>query len=766
MAFNTLITFDTQAAAQAAVNFSDPVGTGLVATGGGNRRWTWHNGQTPSGTDTVGPTQGQGGPGDGYVYTEASSPAVANDAFFAEINQTFNAALNDIVVSFYTNQNGQTNESVWVVQTSEDGGTWTTRGPVFGGVGQQSPNGATWTKRTVDLTGLVSSANTQIRIAVQLGANGNIWHNDAGLDTIQIIGTDKAGSGGFENNAAIETQLGDNGTYTWVDVLAVAGSDIVFSNGAYIVNKEIIVRDAVLNILDETIIFNAPISTDNTGSGVINFGELVTANGKEYTRNGCNVTYARSQTKMGGYVRNDTGAVGNRRNTVREVNYYGTRVIGDCKNNRMDLFVSDCVETIFMQKDTTGNNAMFIYTQTGARMVDVINDQINNWEATGSFTEVSGCSFYECNYNILNWDSAADILLREFTSVASRTDDYWLGNGAGGSNGFRFIDSDFDFNNGRFQNAANRLYEGHSINLRIIDPDGPVAGAIVDYTGSNPGNNANTSFRETTNGTGLFGEQLLDTRSNVGNGLVNVRNHQPYVRDVRSYEHLESRATINLSRAGISQDRPEDLLLIPDPNVLTTKLVALNFSELNNATNAYSRAKAEWVDNFNFPFMMTKAGDTLTTEYDVELVQSGSPAYQFNGVKITMVTGSSFDGSIVTTGTITNNGVAVSGSLTDVTGTQVAVRVNVADAATGAPVDGARVYLQAAAGGALAAGTNIMNQEASGGTASVSVRVTGDQPVVGRVRKGSNPIYYKTTVISGIITSAGLTLDALLIRDE
>lgn len=98
---------------------------------------------------------------------------------------------------------------------------------------------------------------------------------------------------------------------------------------------------------------------------------------------------------------------------------------------------------------------------------------------------------------------------------------------------------------------------------------------------------------------------------------------------------------------------------------------------------------------------------------------------------------------------------------------RVTVTITVKDVSDGSPVDGARVYIEAAAGGDLPEGTEIMNTTTnSSGIASISFDYTSDQPITGRVRRGSSTPYYKTGTISGSITSTGLDQVILLIPDE
>jgi len=189
-------TFDTQTGSDAdQFLYTDPVATDATLPQAANtaRRWCWDSDDTTS-TD-VGPTSGAGGDPDGYLYTEASSPAAFDDEFYLEFDTTLNAATNDIEVQFKTNQRGDNNDATCVVETNENGAGWVERGSTFGGSGDPNKvdTGGTqiWASRSVDLTGLISHSSTRIRIKITFPSSGTSWHNDYGLDEIVFIGTDK-----------------------------------------------------------------------------------------------------------------------------------------------------------------------------------------------------------------------------------------------------------------------------------------------------------------------------------------------------------------------------------------------------------------------------------------------------------------------------------------------------------------------------------------------------------------------------------------------
>ena len=167
--------------------FDNPILSDGLSVSSANQTWSWNNTDTPSGN--VGPTSGQGGVLDGYIYTETSGSAVSQ-IFNLSLNQNIDASVYDVKFDFYTNQRGQSNNVTCVVQTNENNAGWVDRGTTFGGeldVNKVASAGIdVWVSRSVDLTGLISHANTKIRLHLVLPSTGTIAHCDYGLDTFTI----------------------------------------------------------------------------------------------------------------------------------------------------------------------------------------------------------------------------------------------------------------------------------------------------------------------------------------------------------------------------------------------------------------------------------------------------------------------------------------------------------------------------------------------------------------------------------------------------
>lgn len=142
----------------------------------------------------VGPDQGQGGVGDGYLYSECSNPGAANDEYTMTFDTVLDASAEQWQFNFYTCQRGPAigdNQSTCVVQINESGGGWATvTGGSFGGSGQDTTDGTAWTSHSVDLSngGVNNNSSTQVRILITTVA-ATVWHGDYGIDTVEIIGT-------------------------------------------------------------------------------------------------------------------------------------------------------------------------------------------------------------------------------------------------------------------------------------------------------------------------------------------------------------------------------------------------------------------------------------------------------------------------------------------------------------------------------------------------------------------------------------------------
>ncbi|PID33457.1 hypothetical protein CR969_00645, partial [Candidatus Saccharibacteria bacterium] len=169
---------------ESAWTFNAPGANGLNSSG--TRRWVHDTNDTSS--SNVGPTSGQSGSPDGYVYTEASNPTTYNDVFTMTHVATLDAATDDWKVEFYWNQRGNSNRAIVYVETNEAGAGWVTRG-TYGTGGPDVPSGGvqSWNFESLDLSGAISSASTQLRFRVVMPSGGTIWHNDFGLDTINIV---------------------------------------------------------------------------------------------------------------------------------------------------------------------------------------------------------------------------------------------------------------------------------------------------------------------------------------------------------------------------------------------------------------------------------------------------------------------------------------------------------------------------------------------------------------------------------------------------
>ncbi len=178
---------------------------------------------------------------------------------------------------------------------------------------------------------------------------------------------------------------------------------------------------------------------------------------------------------------------------------------------------------------------------------------------------------------------------------------------------------------------------------------------------------------------------------------------------------------------------------------------------MQTALDALATAQGDAACNIDIE-AVTGGGDfTLTTDKTFDPLSSLH--YRYNGTAdtLTLVNISGGDASIV----------AAPFGGTIVLATRQTLTVTVLDAATKTAISGARVYIEADTGGDLTAGTEIMNTTTNGsGVATATFDYTNDQPIIGRVRKGSSSTYYKTAAIGGPLGATALDATVLMVPDE
>jgi hypothetical protein len=160
----------------------------------GNLQWWWND--DPTGSGGIGPDTGQEGDPEGYVYTETSDTGTGfNDTYDMEFDTALDASAEQWQFNFWTNQRGTDNGMTCQVQINESGGGWVDVGAEFGGLGDpdriDTDGTAIWISRSVDLSngGANVDASTLVRILLTMPAVGTTWHNDYGIDTVEIVGT-------------------------------------------------------------------------------------------------------------------------------------------------------------------------------------------------------------------------------------------------------------------------------------------------------------------------------------------------------------------------------------------------------------------------------------------------------------------------------------------------------------------------------------------------------------------------------------------------
>jgi len=152
----------------------NPGGSSNIGPRDTRRSWSTSSNTTPSGG--VGPSSPQSG--SGYIYTEASSPTVANDEFLLTWKDD---SILPVSVDFYSNRRGNTIASLFV--ESEVGNEWFENLRIDGPDIPRNGNDV-WRRSIVSL----SPNAERFRFRVQMPPNGTIWHCDTALDNIIVSG--------------------------------------------------------------------------------------------------------------------------------------------------------------------------------------------------------------------------------------------------------------------------------------------------------------------------------------------------------------------------------------------------------------------------------------------------------------------------------------------------------------------------------------------------------------------------------------------------
>jgi hypothetical protein len=360
-------TFDTDGDAdETAWTFDSPQGAGL-RTSTENGFWAHSTTTTPS-TD-VGPTSGQGGDPDGYVYTEASAPGALGDVFTMTLNTPIDASAADWSVNFYWNQRGNDNLATVDVQTNESGGGWITRGTYGTGGPDVATGGAQqWNGESLDLTGLVSDASTEIRFQVNFPATGTSWNNDFGLDSIAII--PGGGSSGITfdqggNSFASTGILGTKDAY---------GLSIITNNSAAILidsaGDSTFVNDTTFN---GTITLGTPPTVDANAQAQFYTGST--------TGKGLVIQGASSQSANLLEIQDNTGAVLSGFNSSGAL-VLGLSTVNDTATVSRNISLPDASGTICL----SGGNCGFLELASGSFATDATTNNsiaINKTGASG-----------------------------------------------------------------------------------------------------------------------------------------------------------------------------------------------------------------------------------------------------------------------------------------------------------------------------------------------------------------------------------------------
>ncbi len=296
----------------------------------------------------------------------------------------------------------------------------------------------------------------------------------------------------------------------------------------------------------------------------------------------------------------------------------------------------------------------------------------------------------------------------------------------------------------------------------------------------------------------LDGEMIAFTDDNVSSSLY----------EISLDGSSGSTSTLSINGSVIKSSNKKSLYDFSDADgeiaIEGTTITNAGYVKLNNNTNSYAKNSVFDSCNAVYPYGAVFTGCTITntteSTYGSVYLDSTTTLDNMNSLKFSNYSGKyavyisssitgtidfdnfNFDGSGTdvywegTSGTLTINLVngtnastySSGGGTVEFVSSPVTTTIKVVDATSKANIQNARVYLVAGAGGPLTEGTVIFNTLTdSNGEVSDTRALSSDQPVSGWVRKGSTSPYYKTSGITGTISSTnGLSLTVQMIKDE
>lgn len=382
--------------------------------------------------------------------------------------------------------------------------------------------------------------------------------------------------------------LQNDGPYSWSDVVSAAGNDIEFVDGVYVVDIEIQVVDCTLNILDANIILSKPMTTTDSGAGIINFGQLLQdSNGKEYAANGCNLVINSTTLTMLGYYLTSAGKV----RTEPEVNLYDTAIRCEVTSSRCTISFSASVNSTFSRSSLSGKQRVIAEIQNDgilkrSRFVGLHSILLN-----GNLSVFEDVDAVNCinNFRVASPDTI--VTATKMNSIESVNSDFGMLNSAVNST-FRLINSQIDIARSSTGDASQKRYKAVTLDLSFADESGPIENALISVFGSNADNSANIDFLATTDSNGQIATITADIQSSQGLDNLLTTDHSLYVISVSSFKHCNHFEQRTLTApVGHGPTSPSVTVLKLDPLITSTEEQVQALTSINNSEDAYNALK-------------------------------------------------------------------------------------------------------------------------------------------------------------------------------
>lgn len=536
----------------------------------------------------------------------------------------------------------------------------------------------------------------------------------------------------------ITTDVGDSGTYTWDDIVALGSTNLIShttTSGRTIyrwIGKIQLYGTATLTALSEIIEFLRLDWTTSPGQIIVyNNAQFIIQN-SVISATYHDASWTNDSTRF--LLRTEgSGQI----NAYESLFYMGASPspINAGGSSRCEIQVNTIRNCSFagqLASSPLAEGAML--TVGSGSKSNILLNQVGWTVAYTSPVSISNLNVYGGYYAASNWDYDG-LQLRNFTVTGSPTYDFFSPTTVWST----FIDCEIDLSRFLVMKygsalANNEHKKAASHNLVLKDDSGAVENALVTYTGRTTASDTSASDGSLDEFILIYEETDLQSQPNPGGDwttyplpLAVIDYSTPYNREIRSYLHLPTSEPVTIGQKVGSSTLPFEIQLVVDSGVTQTNEATVDaytgfthdassttISASRSLAEAFDSRKRYWRTNGGlYPSLVGVVADWDTIDLVISGTLSGVTKFR-DGIKT-----SSGDITIASPSALSTNLETVSGTVTlQATGDYSSIVGTIGASATVVVISGS-TNLE----GWVGNGSTI---NVSSGSATVTVDDTGD----------------------------------------